>query len=131
MSHEPNRFGYEDLEVWQKALDWASEIVSLCNDLETERRHYRLSEQLESACSSVAMNIAEGKGRYSQKEFIQFLYVARGSLYETVTLLEIFLKQGWINNDQFTKLKGEGAEIAKMLNSLVKSIKNSRLNRQS
>ncbi len=122
-----DRFGYEDLEVWQKAIDWASEIVSLCNDLETERRHYRLIEQLESACSSVAMNIAEGKGRYSQKEFIQFLYVARGSLYETVTLLEIFLKQQWITKDRFLELKETGKEIAKMLNSLIKSIKNSKL----
>ena len=125
MSHEQTRFGYEDLEVWQKAIDWASEIVSLCNDLETERRHFRLIEQLESACSSVAMNIAEGKGRYSQKEFIQFLYVARGSLYETVTLLEIFLKQGWISPGKFIKLKDEGVGIAKMLNSLIKSIKDS------
>ena len=122
-----DRFGYEDLEVWQKAIDWASEIVSLCNDLETERRHYRLIEQLESACSSVAMNIAEGKGRYSQKEFIQFLYVARGSLYETVTLMEIFLKQQWITKDKFLELKETGKEIAKMLNSLMKSIKNSKL----
>ena len=127
MSHEQTRFGYEDLEVWQKAIDWASEIVSLCNDLETERRHYRLIEQLESACSSVAMNIAEGKGRYSQKEFIQFLYVARGSLYETVTLMEIFLKQQWITKDKFLELKETGKEIAKMLNSLMKSIKNSKL----
>ena len=125
MSYEQTRFGYEDLEVWQKAIDWASGIVSLCNDLETERRHFRLIEQLESACSSVAMNIAEGKGRYSQKEFIQFLYVARGSLYETVTLLEIFFKQQWITKDKFLEFKETGKEIAKMLNSLIKSIKDS------
>ena len=72
------------------------------------------------------MNIAEGKGRYSQKEFIQFLYVARGSLYETVTLLEIFFKQQWIAKDKFLELKETGKEIAKMLNSLINSIKNSR-----
>lgn len=125
MSYEQTRFGYEDLEVWQKAIDWASGIVSLCNDLETKRRHFRLIEQLESACSSVAMNIAEGKGRYSQKEFIQFLYVARGSLYETVTLLEIFFKQQWITKDKFLEFKETGKEIAKMLNSLIKSIKDS------
>jgi four helix bundle protein len=90
---EEGKFGYEDLEVWQKAIHWASEIVSLSDGLETNRSHFRLIEQLESACSSVAMNIAEGKGRYSPKEFIQFLYVARGSLYETITLLEIFSMQ--------------------------------------
>jgi len=118
-----SRFGYEDLEVWQRAIGWASKIVRLCNDLETDRKHFRLLEQLESACSSVAMNIAEGKGRYSKKEFIQFLYVARGSIYETVTLLELFVRLGWLSHDNHTILKNEGMEIAKMLNSLVKSIK--------
>ncbi len=124
---EESKFGYEDLEVWQKAINWASEIISLVDNLETNRRHFRLIEQLESACSSVAMNIAEGKGRYSQKEFIQFLYIARGSLYETITLLEIFLKQNWISRDKFTELKEKGKEIAKMLNALVKSIKSHEL----
>jgi four helix bundle protein len=118
-----DKFGYEDLEVWQKAIGWASEIVSLSDNLGTSRKHFRLVGQLESACTSVAMNIAEGKGRYSQKEFVQFLYVARGSLYETVTLLEIFLKQNWISESKFKELKEKGKEIAKMLNALINSIK--------
>jgi four helix bundle protein len=120
---EESKFGYEDLEVWQKALDWASKIISLIDNLETNRMHFRLVEQLESACSSVAMNIAEGKGRRSQKEFVQFLHIARGSLYESITLLEIFLKQNWISKDSFLDLKERGKEIAKMLNGLAKSIK--------
>ena len=86
MSYSPSAMSYEDLEVWQKAIDWTSEIVRAVDNLQTDRMHFRLVEQLEAASSSVAMNIAEGKGRYSQKEFTQFLYVARGSLYETVTL---------------------------------------------
>jgi four helix bundle protein len=70
------------------------------------------------------MNIAEGKGRYSKKEFVQFLHVARGSLYETLTLLELFLRQGWLSSGKHAELKQEGKEIVKMLNSLAKSIKN-------
>jgi len=120
---EENRFGYEDLEVWQKAIDWTSEIVRVVDNLRTDRMHFRLIEQLEAASSSVAMNIAEGKGRYSQKEFIQFLYIARGSLYETITLLEIFLRQDWIKAEKFSELKEKGREIAKMLNALIKAIK--------
>ena len=120
---EESKFGYENLEVWQKSIDWASEIISLIDVLETNRKHFRLIEQLESACSSVAMNIAEGKGRYSKKEFVQFLYIARGSLYETITLLEIYLKQNWIGRDKFMQIKEMGKEIAKMLNALIKSIK--------
>jgi len=122
---QSDRFGYEDLEVWQKAIEWASEIVFLGDNLEMDRKHFRLIEQLESASSSVAANIAEGKGRYSKKEFVQFLYIARGSLYETLTLLEIFLRQNWISKDKFAELKERGKEIAKMLNALINSIKGS------
>ena len=49
-------FGYEDLEVWRRAVAWASAIVGLVEDLQTERRHYRLIEQLEASSTSVAMN---------------------------------------------------------------------------
>ena len=72
------------------------------------------------------MNIAEGKGRFSQKEFVRYLYIARGSLYETVTLLEIFLRQGWIDNERFGSFKEEAQVIAKVLNGLINSIKSSR-----
>jgi len=54
---------------------------------------------------------------------VQFLYIARGSLYETITLLEIFLRQRWINKDTFIDLKIKGMGIAKMLNALINSIK--------
>lgn len=60
-------------------------VISLVDGIQTDRKHFRLMEQLEASSTSIALNIAEGKGRYSKKEFIQFLYIARGSLYETVT----------------------------------------------
>jgi len=73
--------GYEKLLVWQRAIEWSCKIINISERINTERKHYRLIEQLESASTSVAMNIAEGKGRYSKKEFVQFLFIARGSLY--------------------------------------------------
>jgi len=115
--------GYEKLLVWQRAIEWACNIINISDELKTDRKHYRLIEQIESASTSVAMNIAEGKGRYSKKEFVQFLFVARGSLYETITLLEIFHRQEWIESTLFRKLKTDATEIAKMLNSLINSIK--------
>ena len=69
------------------------------------------------------MNISEGKGRFSKKEFVHFLYIARGSLYETMTLLEIFLKRQWISQEEFSSVKNETREIAKMLNGFINSIK--------
>lgn len=119
MSH----YSFEDLDVWQKAVEFVNEVISVVDKLNTERKHFRVIEQLESAVTSIAMNIAEGKGRFSKKEFIQFLYIAKGSLFETITLVEIFKKRNWINNAQYNSLRNKGDEIGKMLSSLVNSIK--------
>jgi four helix bundle protein len=119
------KFGYEDLDVWQRSVNWAVMIVGLVDGLQTDRKHYRLIEQLESACTSVSMNIAEGKGRFSKKEYVHFLYVSRGSLYETITLLEIFSRLNLLEKEKFQQIKNEAVEIAKMLNSLIRSIKQS------
>lgn len=117
------RFGYEKLEVWQEAVDWACRVISIVDHLGSPRNHYRLVEQLEAAASSVAMNIAEGKGRYSKKEFVHYLYIARGSLYETVTLLEIFRRLRWFDDADLRPLGEHAAQIGRMLNSLINSIK--------
>ncbi len=65
--------------------------------------------------ASVSMNIAEGKGRRSKKEFIQYLYIARGSLYETVTLAILFEKRNWISKEELEKLESEAFEIVSMI----------------
>ena len=75
------KFAFENLEVWNKAIDFAVIVVDTIDDISTGRNHYRLFEQIEASSTSVAMNIAEGKGRFSKKEFVQYLYIARGSLY--------------------------------------------------
>ena len=118
-------FGYEKLLIWQRAIEWADRVLSIAENIETERKHYRLIEQIESSCTSVPMNIAEGKGRFSKKEFVHFLYIARGSLYETMTLLEIFLKRRWVSQEEFSSVKNETREIAKMLNGFINSVKRS------
>ncbi len=118
------RFGFEELDVWKKSVDFADQVISLAENFDTDRKHFRLIEQLEAASTSIAMNIAEGKGRYSKKEFIQFLYIARGSLYECITLLIIFKKRGWISDEAFLKLETNAKEIASMLVGLINSIRN-------
>lgn len=115
-------FAFEDLEVWQKAVGFADEVIAASEHLDTDQRHYRLVDQLEAAVTSVPMNIAEGKGRYSKKEFVQFLYIARGSLYETATLLTIFKKRGWIDQAEYNQLSDEAMEINRMLMGLIHSI---------
>ncbi len=118
------KFSFENLEVWQKAVEFADEIISLMENIQTNRKHFRLIEQAEAASTSIALNIAEGKGRFSKKEFVQYLYIARGSLFETVALLTIFHKRAWISIEQFEEIKIQGDKIGKMLSSLISSIKN-------
>ena len=116
-------FAYENLEVWNKSVEFAVRVIDVVESVETGRKHYRLLEQIEASSTSIALNIAEGKGRYSKKEFIQFLYIARGSLYETMTLLEIFRRKGWISQKDYSALEKEGIEIASMLKGLINSLR--------
>ena len=117
-----NKFSFKDLIVWQMSIKFANDIVDLTENLNTTKHHFRLIEQMESAATSIPMNIAEGKGRYSRKEFSHFLMIARGSLYETLTLLEIFKFRSWISINDYNKLEDQANEIAIKLNSLNKSL---------
>jgi four helix bundle protein len=115
-------FPFEELQVYQKALEFSVSVIDGIDSFDTPRNHYRLIEQLEASCTSVPMNIAEGRGRYSKKEYARFLYIARGSLFETITMLQIFKKKEWIKSDDFKELYGFAEEISKMLSGLIKSI---------
>lgn len=105
MQNEVGQSSYKELVVWQKSLALANDVIDLVDNLDSDRKHYRWIEQLEAAVTSIPMNIAEGKGRESKKEFVHFLYISRGSLYETLTLLEIFLMRGWLKRDLFLDLE--------------------------
>ena len=122
--NENSQSAYRDLVVWQKSMDFANSVIDLTEKMETERKHYRLVEQIEAAATSVPMNIAEGKGRFSRKEFKHFPFIARGSLYETMTLLDIFQLRGWIQSSAYQQLERQSDEIARMLNGLIHSIPN-------
>jgi len=116
-------FAFEKLTVYQRALDFSVAVIDAINEIETPRKHFRLIEQLEGACTSIALNISEGKGRYSKKEFKQFLYIARGSLYETVAMLQILKKKKWLDGKPYQKLYVQAEEINKMLSGLINSLK--------
>lgn len=115
-------FAFEELQVYQKALNFSVAVIDIVDELSTPRKHYRLLEQLEASCASVAMNIAEGKGRYSKKEFRQFLYISRGSLYETITILMIFKRKKWLKESNYNILYSAAEEIHRMLSGLINSL---------
>ncbi len=115
---DPDQHSFKDLIVWQKSINFASDVIDLAENLETDKKHYRLIEQLEAAVTSIPMNIAEGKGRFTKKDYGHFLIIARGSLYETMTLLEIFKRKNWITEENFNAIEKQSIEISKMLTSM-------------
>ena len=118
-------FNFKDLNVWQKAMSYSEEVSDLTERIRQGRRFYRAINQLDDSSFSVHSNIAEGKGRYSKKEFMYFLRVARGSLYESVSQLIFFNRKNLISDDELGKLESDANEIAKMLNALINSIERS------
>lgn len=117
-------FDFENLEIWRKAIDFSDQVILMAENLNTDSKHFRLISQIEASSSSIALNIAEGKGRNSDKEFLQFLYYSRGSLYETISMLIIFQKRTWISNDEMQKMREDATILAKMLNAFINFVKN-------
>jgi four helix bundle protein len=81
---------------------------------------YNLVSQINRSAVSIPSNIAEGKGRNSDKEFKQFLYIARGSLFELRTQLELARRLGYINSDK--DLKEKIVEVQSMLHTLINKL---------
>jgi four helix bundle protein len=108
---------FRDLMVWQKAMDLTVEIYLLVKHLPKEE-NYALSDQMRRAAVSVPSNIAEGHGRDSAKEFVRFLSMARGSLRELSTKLEICIRLQYLNESNTLTSNTLITEVDKMLTSL-------------
>lgn len=108
---------YKDLKVWQKSIELAKLIYGITEDF-PKREHYGLASQMRRAGVSIASNIAEGAARHSNKEFIQFLIVARGSLAELATQTIIAHEAGFIDAPAQESIETISTEISKMLSGL-------------
>ena len=109
---------YKDLIVWQKAMKLVRAVYALSKAFPSDER-YALTDQLRRAVVSIPSNIAEGNGRASNADYGHFLAIARGSLYETMTQLQIASDLGYI--EEFPKELDELAvEVGRMLTSMLK-----------
>ena len=112
-----NEFGYHNLIVWQRAVELCSVVYSLVKKFPDEER-FALSDQVRRAVVSIPSNIAEGCGRASNKDYAHFLAIARGSLYETMTQLEVAKNLGYL--EALDDVMPKAIEIARMLGALLK-----------
>ncbi|MBW2479519.1 MAG: four helix bundle protein, partial [Deltaproteobacteria bacterium] len=115
-------FPFEKLDVWQLAVDLADYVLELLEDFPTNQ-HLRLVGQMEAAVTSPAQNIAEGKGRQYKKEFIPYLHIAQGSLYEVVTLNEVFGRRELFSQDDAQVVRNRRKRIDRKLNGLINSLR--------
>ena len=113
---------HKDLEVWKKSIEMVTKIYTLTRGFPKEEL-YGLTSQMRRAAVSVPSNIAEGAGRNSSKELLQFLYFATGSLSELETQLIISHNLGYLNNEQKQDIDTICSDIFKMLSKLIQSIK--------
>ena len=112
---------YEDLVVWQKAMDLVVEIYSVVKFLPDEER-YALADQMKRAAVSIPSNIAEGQERGTTKDFVNFLHIAKGSRSELETQLMICIRLNYLTLEQVETAQSLLTEIGKMLHSLIQKL---------
>ena len=112
--------GYQGLVVWQRAMDLAEAVYRASAGFPPDER-YGLTGQLRRAIVSIPANIAEGRGKSSRADYIRFLEIARGSLYESETLLQLAARIGIINREALDGLLALSGEIGRLLNGLIRA----------
>lgn len=114
-------YRFEDLRVWQKAMEFCTDVYSKTGRFPKEES-YGLTSQFRRAATSIPLNIAEGSGCRTTKEFIQFLYIALRSQYEVVTIIRLSSQLGFLRADDAKELDEKVAEIGKLLQALINSL---------
>lgn len=111
-------FNFYRLKIWQKAHTLVLEIYKITNSF-PKSELYGIISQLRRAAASIPANIVEGYSRKSKKEFIQFLYQARGSLDEVIYFLILSKDLHYISDKDFEEIINLASELMKMLNSFI------------
>ena len=112
---------YRDLLIWQKAMELVTKIYNHTKSFPKEER-YGLTLQLRRSSVSLPSNMAEGYGRNSTQDYIRFLRIANGSLFELQTQLDIARNLKFLSEDSFSLLFEQSREIERMLSSLIRKI---------
>lgn len=113
--------GYQDLIVWQQAIDLVECVYQETRQWPQEER-YGLIGQVRRAAISVPANIAEGQGRRGNKEFLHHLSIATGSLYEVQTYLTIAQRLHYLEANTGARMSAQAVEIAKLLHGLIRKL---------
>jgi len=115
------KHNFRKLKVYQRSLDYSVEIYKLSKSFPKDEL-YGLISQVRRAAVSIALNIAEGSGSSSVKEYKRFLEISQRSAYEVMACLEIGLKLEYCESNEYGRLVMEADEIAAMITGFSKSL---------
>lgn len=113
---------FEDLPIWKEAKDLAVRIYKITKE-DKLKRNFGLSEQIRKAALSISSNIAEGFDRSSRKEFIKYLYMAKGSVSEVRSQLFICKELGYLDNGISEELLGRTTSLTRQIGALISFLK--------
>lgn len=113
---------FEDIESWKKARELAKEIYVVTGG-NAFSRDFALREQMRKAAVSVVSNIAEGFGRQTDREFVHFLYTARGSASEVQSHLYVASDLGYLTRDDFARLYSLADEVSRLISGFIRYLK--------
>lgn len=116
------KFRFQDLKIWQLALQITNELFDIADGLE-KKKLYRFAEQLRAAGMSMSNNIAEGSGSSSKKEFIQFLNIARRSTFENANILILLRMRDLITEEILQKLLDDLDKLCRQITNFQNTLK--------
>jgi four helix bundle protein len=115
---------FEDIKAWNEARVLTKMVYKAVKSDRSFNRDYKLGEQIKSAAVSIMSNIAEGFSRRTTKEFIQFLFIAKGSIAEVQSQLYVALDQGYIDQKRFQELYFKSDEVARLTSGFISYLLN-------
>ena len=113
---------HKDLDVWRLAVDLATDVYEVTKSFPKEEQ-YGMVVQMRRSAISIASNIAEGAARRGNKEFLQFIHIALGSVSELDTQLEIALRVNVTGSEPLQRLQAAAVRVNQMLRGLARSIR--------
>jgi len=112
---------FRDLQIWQKSMGLVMGVYTI-SKLFPKDEIYGLTAQIRRCAVSVPLNIAEGFGRNAPNEFVRFLEIATGSLFELQTQIEIAFNLGYIDKNCYDGSSDSSRELERMISSFIRSI---------
>ena len=114
---------FQDIKAWQLGREFRHKVYTISKKFPQEEK-FCLTQQIRRSVISITANIAEGYGRYSYQENINFCRISRGSVNETLDHLQTALDENYISQQEFTDLDQAGREIEKAINGYISYLKN-------